>query len=61
MDRNLVQILACPQCGGKIDFHSDDWLDCTGCSLSYPVEAGIAVLLISAASARSSQFTDPSF
>jgi uncharacterized protein YbaR (Trm112 family) len=61
MDRNLVQILACPQCGGKIDARSDDRLDCTGCSLSYPVRVGIPALLISAASARSTQVTDPSF
>lgn len=41
--------------------HSEDRLDCTGCLLTYPVQAGIPVLLISAASARSAQFTDPDF
>ncbi len=61
MDQRLVHALACPQCGGKIDSPSDDRLDCAGCSLSYPVDAGIPVMLIAAASARSTQFTDPSF
>jgi SAM-dependent methyltransferase/uncharacterized protein YbaR (Trm112 family) len=61
MDRNFVQVLACPQCGGTINSHSDDRLDCTGCLLSYPVRAGIPVLLISAASAGSTQPTDPIF
>jgi uncharacterized protein YbaR (Trm112 family) len=61
MDRHLLEVLACPQCGGELNTHSDDRLDCTGCSLSYPVRDGVPVLLISAASARSSDFYDPSF
>jgi len=61
MDRSLLQVLACPQCGGRIDSQSNARLDCTGCLLSYPVDGGVPVLLISAASRRSTQFTDPSF
>jgi SAM-dependent methyltransferase len=61
MDPDFVQVLACPQCGSTLHPHSEDQLDCTGCSLTYPVEARVPMLLISAASARSAQFTDPNF
>src|SRR5690349_17332406 len=61
MDRTLVQALACPQCGGRLDSRSEDRLDCTECLLRYPVDAGVPALLISAASAPSTHFTDPIF
>src|SRR5215472_10996346 len=45
MDPDFVQVLACPQCGSTLHPHSEERLDCTGCSLTYPVEARVPMLL----------------
>lgn len=47
IDKELLDILACPQCKGKI-FLSDfgDGIVCGGCKLLYPIEDDIPVMLV---------------
>ena len=50
MDKDLLDILACPKCKG--DFNEDnngDFLICDACGAKYPVIENIPVLLESAA------------
>jgi len=45
----IREILACPRCRGALDDANDlgrASLVCRACRLSYPVEAGIPILLI---------------
>lgn len=45
--KELLEILACPACHGKISHDEDkDRLDCEKCRRSYPIKEGIPVLLI---------------
>ncbi|HRZ40921.1 MAG TPA: Trm112 family protein [Candidatus Omnitrophota bacterium] len=50
MDRELLEILACPACHGAIA-EQEKFLLCKGCGLRYRIEDGIAVLLIEEAQA----------
>ena len=47
IDKELLEILACPQCRTKVK-EEGDWLICTNpqCGLRYPVRDGIPVMLI---------------
>jgi uncharacterized protein YbaR (Trm112 family) len=42
----LLELLACPRCGGALEAHGDDRLACDACAAAYPVRAGVAVLLV---------------
>jgi uncharacterized protein len=43
----LLEILACPKCHGKLDLVEEPpALDCTACRLRYRIEDGIPVMLI---------------
>ena len=43
----LLAILVCPKCKGKLDYRqSEDALDCGACRLRYAVRDGIPVMLI---------------
>jgi uncharacterized protein YbaR (Trm112 family) len=46
MDLTSVRCLCCPQCSAALIDTTDDRLDCSGCSLSYPVRDGVPVVLI---------------
>lgn len=51
LDPELLKILVCPKCKGELDVRRADdgveaFLDCRGCSLGYPVEDGIPVMLV---------------
>lgn len=49
MDTALLSILACPKCRGEITLVQEanaEGLYCAACSLVYPVEEDIPVLLI---------------
>jgi len=47
LDKELLAILACPQCKGEIHINSDkDGLICPACKLEYPIRDGIPVMLI---------------
>ena len=49
MDPALLAILACPKCRGSlkpVEREDAKGLSCPACSLIYPIEEGIPVLLI---------------
>jgi len=47
---NLLAVLACPSCKGKLVWHNDKTeLVCRGEQLAYPVKEGIPALLASQA------------
>lgn len=47
MDRELLEILACPKCKGDLVLAEDESeLRCDGCRLRYRIEDGIPILLI---------------
>jgi len=49
LDADLLAIIACPACHGKLEpatsEHGDE-LVCQGCGLAYPVREDIPVLLV---------------
>ena len=47
MDKQLLEILVCPQCKSKVQ-QSGDWIICqaAACGLRYPIREGIPVMLI---------------
>ena len=47
MDKELLEILACPKCKGELRLAVDESeLRCDACRLSYRVDDGIPILLI---------------
>jgi len=43
---DLFDILACPVCKGKLDYAEDKkGIKCIKCSIKYPIEDGIPILL----------------
>ena len=47
MDKELLEILACPKCKGGLRLTVDESeLRCDACRLSYRVDDGIPILLI---------------
>jgi len=47
MDRELLDILACPKCKGELKLTVDESaLLCESCRLSYRVDDGIPILLV---------------
>jgi len=47
MDKELLEILACPKCKGELQLTADESeLRCAACRLSYRVDDGIPILLI---------------
>lgn len=47
LSKDLLEILACPQCKGKIEPDAQqEKLLCQACQLAYPVRDGIPVMLI---------------
>lgn len=49
IDPQLLSILACPVCKAPLEQPAEDRLRCTGCGRVYPIEDGIPVLLVEAA------------
>ena len=55
IDRELLEILACPKCKGDIRLveksktHGEDGLICEKCYLLFPIREGIPVMLINEA------------
>lgn len=46
MDKALLDILACPNCKGSLNYHkSEQELVCSTCSIAYPIRDGIPVML----------------
>ena len=47
IDKDLLDILACPKCKGNIHLNDKaDGLVCDSCRLMYPIRDGIPVMLI---------------
>ena len=47
IDKELLEILACPKCKGDIVMdEKEDGLICKGCKLLYPIRDDIPVMLI---------------
>jgi uncharacterized protein YbaR (Trm112 family) len=47
MDKELLEILACPKCKGELQLTADESeRRCVACRLSYRVDDGIPILLI---------------
>ncbi|HNX77262.1 MAG TPA: Trm112 family protein [Candidatus Rifleibacterium sp.] len=45
--KELLEILACPACRGKIDYNDErDTLDCQSCRRRYPIRDEIPVMLV---------------
>lgn len=45
--KELLEILACPACRGKIVYNEDrDTLDCSECRRIYPIRDDIPVMLV---------------
>ena len=58
IDRELLQILACPSCKSQLTQQSDR-LVCTGCGLRYPIREGIPVMLVDEAEGGASAGAAP--
>src|SRR3989338_570046 len=51
MESQLLNILACPRCKGKVSLTGDkSGLACSPCGLTYPVRNGVPVLMVEEAS-----------
>ncbi len=47
INKELLDILACPQCKGNIHLNEkEDGLICNNCKLLYPIKEGIPIMLI---------------
>ena len=47
LSKDLLDILACPQCKGEVNYHEPAAeIHCSRCSLAYPVRDDIPVMLI---------------
>ena len=47
MDKELLDILACPKCKGTVALNkADDEILCRSCKLAYEIKDGIPIMLI---------------
>jgi hypothetical protein len=47
LNKELLDILACPQCKGDLELTSkEDGLICRDCSLVYPIQEEIPIMLV---------------
>jgi uncharacterized protein len=47
LDAKLLEILACPNCHGEVDYkESEQVIECRNCHYRYPVRDDIPVMLI---------------
>ncbi len=46
VDKELLEILACPKCKGEVRYEKDKGIICEHCKLVYPVRDDIPVMLI---------------
>ena len=45
IDKELLEILACPKCKGGVRFEGDKII-CDNCRIYYPIKDGIPIMLI---------------
>lgn len=47
MDKKQLEMMVCPQCNGKLDYHKQSSeLVCEACQLAFPINDGIPVMLV---------------
>lgn len=47
MDKKQIEMMACPECHGKLEYlKATKELSCETCKLAFPVRDGIPVMLI---------------
>ncbi len=50
MNKELLTILACPRCQGKLDLKTEENVDvglaCTACAVMYPIRDDIPIMLV---------------
>lgn len=46
INKDLLEILACPQCKGPLKLQGEDGLLCEKCSLLYEIKDDIPIMLI---------------
>jgi len=46
INKDLLEILACPQCKGPLQLQGEDGLLCEKCSLLYEIKDDIPIMLI---------------
>jgi hypothetical protein len=52
IDKELLEILACPKCKGEVELNkAGDALECGACKLKYAIKDDIPVMLIDEAEA----------
>ncbi|MDY0189382.1 MAG: Trm112 family protein [Desulfuromonas sp.] len=44
--QQLIDVLVCPKCKGKLEVLPEDVLRCNQCQLDYPVRDGVPIMLI---------------
>lgn len=50
VDPLLTELLACPRCKGRLEFHEEEReIRCPACRVAYPIEDGIPVMLVNRA------------
>lgn len=60
MDKKLLEILACPQCKGSLEYQVEQSeLQCPRCRLAFPIRDQIPVMLIEEARELSQEELDP--
>ncbi len=45
IDKNLLDILACPSCQGDVEYRQDK-IVCLRCGLKYPIKDDIPIMLV---------------
>ncbi len=51
LNKELLEILACPKCKGDLIYKEESGLICNKCKLMYPIKDDIPVMLIDEATA----------
>ncbi len=46
LTKQLIDVLVCPKCKGKLEVIPDAVLRCNSCQLDYPVRDGVPIMLI---------------
>jgi len=46
IDKDLLNILACPACKADVELVEDKWIACTKCKKRYPIRDGIPIMLV---------------
>lgn len=60
LDPELVELLVCPDCHGKIEYKDRRGLIiCTECGLHYPVRDGVPVMLVEEATRPQGRASGP--